>query len=135
MQGGSYLALNDVLIRNCAERSCNIEILSEVSMLQDRDIMFIDDTSSPLENLYLNVQRLHLATDGTRAPGKAFTELSDTQLALATTNRDEETCRMITEVQALVAHGSTLLALRRIQERIGKPSAQRRNILSNLNLR
>ena len=125
LRGGERLALNGAMIRNTGTGTAQIEVLGAAALLQDRDIMAPEQVHSALDNLYYHVQLLHLERADPQSRRRSLQEVCTAILAAADADKDVETSSIVAEVDRQVEAGDTIGALRRIQLKIGKPSAGR----------
>lgn len=122
LKPGERLAINGAVIKNDGTHAITLAVLNQSTLLHERDILLPEHVAGdPLHALYYAVQGMHIEPESYAEHYQNFLRNAVKIFAAATAEKDVAMCCLVDEVIAAVGARDMIGALRRIQEKIGKP--------------
>src|SRR4051812_3735101 len=121
LKAGERLIVNGAVLRNGSQRSVEIELLNHVTTLHERDLMLPEEATTPLKQLYFEIQMMHLENEAEERHRKAAITQAAQLYATAMQDPQSTLTEAISEVIAFIGERNCPGALRRLQKEIGKP--------------
>lgn len=110
LRAGERIFINGAVLR--AERKATFELLNDATFLMESHVLQVEQTTTPLRQLYFTVQAMLIDP---RNAGKARALFDEMIEPLLATFKNETIRNELQEIRKLVANGRTFEALRVIR--------------------
>ena len=110
---GEKIIVNGAVITNTSTKAMHFSLENDASIMRERDIILPAQVTSPLENVYLQIQMMYIEPDNHADHYKSFQEAA--QVAFLSTD-DIPQRDMIFEVVGLVGEKNFYSALKLLQK-------------------
>ncbi len=117
---GEKIVVNGAVITNTSNKAMHFSLENDASIMRERDIILPSQVSTPLENVYLQVQMMYIEPENHTDHYKAFQEAA--QLAFMSTD-DIPQRDVIFEAVGLVGEKNFYNALKLLQKVIKETAA------------
>ncbi len=117
---GEKIIVNGAVITNTSNKAMHFSLENDASIMRERDIILPNQISTPLENVYLQVQMMYIEPENHAEHYKSFQEAA--QMAFLATD-DIPQRDVIFEAVGLVGEKNFYGALKLLQKLIKTPTA------------
>jgi flagellar biosynthesis repressor protein FlbT len=112
---GEKIIVNGAVITNTSSKAMHFSLENDASIMRERDIMLPDQVTSPLQNVYMQVQMMYIEPENHEHHYKAFQEAA--QIAFLSTD-DIPIRDIVFEVVGLVGERNFYNGLKLLQKTI-----------------
>ena len=112
---GEKIIVNGAVITNTSSKAMHFSLENDASIMRERDILLPDDVTTPLHNVYMQVQMMYIEPQNHAEHYKAFQDAA--QMAFISVD-DDDTRNVIFEVVGLVGEKNFYSALKLLQKLI-----------------
>ncbi|MBE7635210.1 hypothetical protein GUA87_00005 [Sneathiella sp. P13V-1] len=109
---GEKIIVNGAVITNTSSKAMHFSLENDASIMRERDILLPDQVTTPLHNVYMQVQMMYIEPQNHAEHYKAFQEAA--QMAFISVE-DDPTRNVIFEVVGLVGEKNFYNALKLLQ--------------------
>ncbi len=110
---GEKIIVNGAVITNTSSKAMHFSLENDASIMRERDILLPDQVTTPLHNVYMQVQMMYIEPQNHADHYKAFQNAA--QMAFMSVE-DDETRNLVFEVVGLVGEKNFYNALKLLQK-------------------